>query len=93
MPIVGRYIVQQLTSTDVGRLKELLRVFGKAFGETDTYQAVSDWRHTSTVLAFEVAGLFQALAEYATGSADWLKMNPHRVPLAQSRWRALFSAL
>jgi aminoglycoside 3-N-acetyltransferase I len=38
MPIFDRYIVQQLTSADVRRLKELLRVFGKAFGETDTYQ-------------------------------------------------------
>jgi aminoglycoside 3-N-acetyltransferase I len=38
MSIVGRYTIEQLTSADVTRLKELLRVFGKAFGEMDTYQ-------------------------------------------------------
>ena len=38
MPTVGPYTVQQLTSADAARLKELLRVFGEAFGELDTYQ-------------------------------------------------------
>ena len=38
MPIVGRYSVRLLTSADVARLKELLRVFGEAFGDQDTYQ-------------------------------------------------------
>jgi aminoglycoside 3-N-acetyltransferase I len=38
VPPVDRYTVQKLTSTDVACLKELLRVFGEAFGERDTYQ-------------------------------------------------------
>jgi aminoglycoside 3-N-acetyltransferase I len=38
MPDVGRYIVAQLTRADVARLKELLRVFGEAFDEMETYQ-------------------------------------------------------
>ncbi|MGP0088880.1 MAG: AAC(3)-I family aminoglycoside N-acetyltransferase [Xanthobacteraceae bacterium] len=38
MPKVGLDIFQQLTASDVTRLKELLRVFGEAFGEVDTYQ-------------------------------------------------------
>jgi aminoglycoside 3-N-acetyltransferase I len=33
-----RYIYQQLKSGDVALLKDLLRVFGDAFGEVDTYQ-------------------------------------------------------
>jgi aminoglycoside 3-N-acetyltransferase I len=32
------YTYQQLTSVDVALLKDLLRVFGEAFGEVDTYQ-------------------------------------------------------
>ncbi len=33
------YIYKQLSSADVTFLKELLRVFGEAFGETHTYQS------------------------------------------------------
>jgi len=33
-----RYAYRQLTSADVSLLKGLLRVFGEAFGEMDTYQ-------------------------------------------------------
>lgn len=32
------YTYRQLANTDVGRLKDLLRVFGEAFGEPATYQ-------------------------------------------------------
>jgi aminoglycoside 3-N-acetyltransferase I len=32
------YTYQQLTNADVALLKDLLRVFGDAFGEVDTYQ-------------------------------------------------------
>jgi aminoglycoside 3-N-acetyltransferase I len=52
MPHVGRYVVQQLTSADVPRLKELLGVFGKAFGELDTYQrSVPSDEYLSRLLA------------------------------------------
>ena len=34
----GSYTYQQLTSADVALLKDLLGVFGEAFGEVDTYQ-------------------------------------------------------
>jgi aminoglycoside 3-N-acetyltransferase I len=33
-----RYTYRQLASADVSLLKDLLRTFGEAFGETDTYQ-------------------------------------------------------
>jgi aminoglycoside 3-N-acetyltransferase I len=35
---LGRYTYRQLTTADVALLKNLLRVFGAAFGEIDTYQ-------------------------------------------------------
>jgi aminoglycoside 3-N-acetyltransferase I len=35
---LGPYTYWQLTSADVARLKDLLRVFAEAFGEVDTYQ-------------------------------------------------------
>jgi aminoglycoside 3-N-acetyltransferase I len=38
MPPLDRYTVQKLTSADVARLKELLRVFAQAFGDIETYQ-------------------------------------------------------
>jgi aminoglycoside 3-N-acetyltransferase I len=38
MPPLDRYTVQTLTSADVARLKELLRVFAEAFGEIEAYQ-------------------------------------------------------
>jgi aminoglycoside 3-N-acetyltransferase I len=38
MPPVDRYAIQKLASADVARLKALLRVFGEAFGEIETYQ-------------------------------------------------------
>ncbi len=38
MPTSGRYTCQQLRSVDVALLKDLLRVFGEAFGEVDAYQ-------------------------------------------------------
>src|SRR5262249_28354328 len=34
---LGGYTYRQLTTTDVALLKNLLRVFGAAFGEMDTY--------------------------------------------------------
>jgi aminoglycoside 3-N-acetyltransferase I len=34
----ARYTYRQLTRADVSLLKDLLRVFGEAFGEVDTYQ-------------------------------------------------------
>jgi aminoglycoside 3-N-acetyltransferase I len=38
MVTATRYIYRQLTCADVSLLKDLLRVFGEAFGERDTYQ-------------------------------------------------------
>jgi aminoglycoside 3-N-acetyltransferase I len=38
MTVLGRYTYQQLTGADGALLKDLLRVFGEAFGEVDTYQ-------------------------------------------------------
>jgi aminoglycoside 3-N-acetyltransferase I len=38
MVIPARYTYRQLTRADVSLLKDLLRVFGEAFGEVDTYQ-------------------------------------------------------
>jgi aminoglycoside 3-N-acetyltransferase I len=38
MAIPPRYIYRRLTCTDVPLIKDLLRVFGEAFGEVDTYQ-------------------------------------------------------
>ena len=32
------YSYRQLTSADISLLKDLLRVFGEAFGEVETYQ-------------------------------------------------------
>ncbi|MFM9846524.1 MAG: GNAT family N-acetyltransferase, partial [Hyphomicrobiaceae bacterium] len=37
MPASDRYTYHHLSPADVPLLKELLRVFGEAFGETDTY--------------------------------------------------------
>jgi aminoglycoside 3-N-acetyltransferase I len=52
MPTVGLNIFQQLTGSDVARLKELLRVFGEAFGEVDTYQrSVPSDEYLSRLLA------------------------------------------
>ena len=46
------YTYQQLTGADVGRLKDLLRVFGEAFDEVDTYQrAVPSDAYLSRLLA------------------------------------------
>jgi aminoglycoside 3-N-acetyltransferase I len=38
MVIPARYTYRQLARADVSLLKDLLRVFGEAFGEVDTYQ-------------------------------------------------------
>jgi aminoglycoside 3-N-acetyltransferase I len=38
MPTVDLTAFQQLSGADVARLKELLRVFGEAFDDVDTYQ-------------------------------------------------------
>jgi aminoglycoside 3-N-acetyltransferase I len=38
MTAPAHYTCRQLTCADVGLLKDLLRVFGDAFGETETYQ-------------------------------------------------------
>lgn len=38
MPASDRYTYRHLTPADVPLLKDLLRVFGEAFGEADTYQ-------------------------------------------------------
>ena len=38
MPSPAHYAYRQLTSADVALVKDLLRVFGEAFGDTDAYQ-------------------------------------------------------
>jgi len=38
MSIESQYTYRQLTSNDVTLLKELLRVFGHAFNDSETYQ-------------------------------------------------------
>jgi aminoglycoside 3-N-acetyltransferase I len=46
------YTYQQLTGADMARLKDLLRVFGEAFEEVDTYQhAVPSDEYLSRLLA------------------------------------------
>jgi aminoglycoside 3-N-acetyltransferase I len=48
----GGYQFRQLTIADVGRLRELLRVFGDAFEDRDTYQgAVPDEAYLRSLLA------------------------------------------
>jgi aminoglycoside 3-N-acetyltransferase I len=48
----GRYQFRQLTIGDVGPLQELLRVFGDAFEDWDTYQgAVPDEAYLRSLLA------------------------------------------
>jgi len=52
VPTVSRNTFQQLTATDVACLKELLRVFGEAFDEVDTYQhSVPSDEYLSRLLA------------------------------------------
>src|SRR5688572_22282167 len=38
MPTTHRYTYRHLSAADVPLLKDLLRVFGEAFGDIDTYQ-------------------------------------------------------
>jgi aminoglycoside 3-N-acetyltransferase I len=52
MPTVGLTTFQQLSGRDVARLKELLRVFGEAFDDVDTYQhSVPSDEYLSRLLA------------------------------------------
>jgi aminoglycoside 3-N-acetyltransferase I len=52
MPTVDLTTFQQLSETDVARLKELLRVFGQAFDDLDTYQrSVPSDEYLSRLLA------------------------------------------
>ena len=52
MPTVDLTTFQQLSDTDVARLKELLRVFGQAFDDVDAYQrSVPSDEYLSRLLA------------------------------------------